>query len=154
MIQEYENHLKSLRQTYVDASLSQRISIAQQRIDNPDCGPNQLCNTLSALEAIVRAILLDLIIASGQTPLDAYAEIKMSNTTTSIKRLCREKGISPKDMFRQDWDLIIYAERYRNLLIHEGAYLRESYSARFIEACKRVIEKIKQDWTTPSLALP
>ena len=149
MIHEYEDHLKRLRQAYVDATLSQRIAIAQQRIDNLECGPNQLCNTLGALEAIARAILLDLKIANGQPQLKAYAEIKMLNTTNLIKRICREKRISPRAMFGQEWELIIYAEQYRNLLMHEGTYLRGSYSTRFIEACKRVIDKIKQDWATP-----
>ena len=66
MIQEFEDHVKKLRQFYVDASMSQRIEIARQRTTYPDCGPNILCNTIGALEALARAVLLEIKIRKGQ----------------------------------------------------------------------------------------
>ncbi len=66
MILEFEKHVKKLRQAYIGATLSQRISVTRERIDNPDCGPNRLCNTFNALEAMARAVLLDLKIKNGQ----------------------------------------------------------------------------------------
>ena len=115
MIQEFEDHLTKLRQAYVNATLSQRISVARQRIDNPDCGPNRLCNTFGALEALARAVLMDIKIRKGQSPMEAYGEIKMRNTTPLLSEICNEKNISPTDFFGPDWELIEYAEKYRNL---------------------------------------
>lgn len=149
MIQEYEDHLKKLRQLYIDGTLSQRIAIVRQRVMNPNCGPNQLCNTLGALEAIARAILLDLKINEGQTKVEAYKKIKLSNATKLIEGICAAKGISPTDVFGQDWELIQYAEKYRNLLTHEGTFLREGYSSQLIEACNRAINTIEQEWINP-----
>lgn len=148
MIQEFEDHVKKLRQSYVDASMSQRIEIARQRTTYPDCGPNVLCNTIGALEALARAVLLEIKISKDQPKMEAYGEIKMKNTTTLLSEICNEKNISQTDFFGPDWELIEYAEKYRNLLTHEAAFLREGYSSRLIGACQRAFKKIEQEWIT------
>ena len=149
MIPEFKDHVKKLRQAYVDATLSQRIAIARQRIDDPDCGPNRLCNTFSALEAMARAVLLELKINNGLPNSKAYEKIKMWNAAKLIESICAEKGVSPTDFFGQDWELIQYAEKYRNLLTHEATFLRQGYSSCLIEACQRALTKIEQEWLSP-----
>ena len=146
MIQEFEDHVKKLRQFYVDASMSQRIEIARQRTTYPDCGPNILCNTIGALEALARAVLLEIKIRKGQPQMEAYRDIKKQNTTQLLSEICNEKSVSSTDFFGPDWELIEYAQRYRNLLTHEATFLREGYSSRLIGACQRVFRKIEQEW--------
>lgn len=146
MIQEFEDHVKKLRQSYVNATLSQRISVARQRMDNTDCGPNRLCTTFGALEAMARAVLLERMIKNSHPNLKAYEKIRLWNATKLIESICAEQGISATDFFGQDWEVIQCAEKYRNLLTHEATFLREDYSSQLIGACQRGINKIEQDW--------
>lgn len=146
MIQEFKDHVEKLRLSYVNATLSQRVSVARQRMDNPDCGPNRLCTTFGALEAMARVVLQELLIQKSLPKLKAYKKIKLWNATKIIENICTEKAILPTDFFGQDWELIRCAEAYRNLLTHEATFLREDYSSRLIEACQRALEKIEQEW--------
>ena len=50
---------------------------------------------------------------------------------------------SPEDIFgSDDWELFDLAVQYRNFLVHEAAFVRQSYSDELIAVCEHVLGKL------------
>lgn len=144
MIKEFDEHLEKLRSSYINATFTQRCSIARQRLDNPDCMPNQLCNNAAALEAVARALAIELLVKKGHTVEEAYKKVVYKTTTQIIKQfICPELDKTPEELIGDSWPFIEYVEKYRNLLTHEGTYLRSEYAEELIEVCQLAIEKLE-----------
>lgn len=147
MIAEFEEHLQSLRQMYVKATVRQRFQVAHDRVANPACGSNRLCIVLSAIEGVARSILHDQLLAQGMASPDAYREIRYCSVIQLVNKIYSNRGTAAEDVFGQDLELLDYAMQYRNLLIHEAAFMRQGYSEQLIAACRRVFERLEQDFS-------
>jgi len=55
---EIEKHLAFLRKTYIESLPKQRLSIAKQRIKNPEHDPNRLISFVSAVEGFARSLCM------------------------------------------------------------------------------------------------
>lgn len=145
MIQEFEDHLLELRHLYKEATFKQRYHVACQRIETPDCWPNQLCNHVSALEGVARALAMDYLIKTGSGLDEAYAQVAYKPVTQIIEQvICRKAKKTPQELLRDRWEDLQYAEKYRNLLIHESTFLRQDYAARLVDACKEVMKILSE----------
>lgn len=141
---EYEAHLKQLRKLYIEATPSQRLNIAFQRISNQDHGPNLLVAYVSALEGFARCIAMHQHCQTKAELSAIYPEFRNKSTEQLINQYLQRKiGADPTSFFGQDvWDMIGYAVRYRNLLAHECTYLGQDRYPDLIAACGDALKKL------------
>lgn len=156
---DYKSHLKDLRTQYINATYQQRISVAEDRINYPDCYPNQLITIVSATEALARAKCIEVLQSQGKTATEAYEKTRItktdSNGTISVRcagpillienLICPSVGKTSQELFGKDiWETFSYAIEYRNLLIHEGTFLRQDYAISLINSCHEVFNLLKK----------
>jgi hypothetical protein len=138
----FETHLRELRRGYVEATLRQRLSVARQRIQNPERDPNRLIAFVSAAEGFARALCLNTRAPNRTERWAIYPEYWKRGTEDLITEYLAAKGCSPPpEYFGKDlWLLFHYAVQYRNLLAHECTYLGQDKTPALIEACRTVIK--------------
>lgn len=144
MDSEIESHLAKLRRLYVEANPRQRLSVAKQRILNPEHDPNRLIAYVSAVEGFARTLCMHLH-ARSKTGLSAiYAEYRWRGAEELIVEYLSAKGFStPGSHFDNGaWDLFRYAVQYRNLLVHECTYFGSDKSPALVNACRSVLRKL------------
>lgn len=131
-----------LRAQYVQASLSQRYSVAQDRIANPDLGPAQLINVMSALEGFARALALHAAMRAGQLREDAYRRLRNKGPERLIEEDLRSTYGDRLDHLVAGADLHLLSEavQYRHVLVHEGTYLNGAKCDVLIGCCKRILQ--------------
>jgi len=144
---EIEKHLAQLRREYVEASPRQRLSIAKQRINNPDHDPNRLIVYVSAVEGFARSLCMHQPRRTKQELSKIYSEYERHGPKALIGEYLTAKGLGvPCDHFGADtWKLFGYAVDYGNLLAHECTYLGLDRSPRLIDACRKVLQTLAQD---------
>ena len=144
---EIERHLAQLRRQYVEASPRQRLSVAKQRINNPDHDPNRLIAYVSAIEGFARSLCMHQPRRAKQELSKIYAEYERHGPKALIGEYLAAKGLgAPRDHFGADtWALFGYAVDYRNLLAHECTYLGLDRSPRLIDACRKVLQTLAKD---------
>ena len=132
---------------YVNATPSQRVHVALQRINNFDCGPNKLIVKVSVVESLARSALFNIYIhqEKKKSKLRVYEEIKHDNGPTLLEKFCKEYKSEPWKMFGKDnWLKFIWATKYRDLLIHESTFLREGISSPLIQSTDNVLDKLQK----------
>ena len=148
---DYEDHLAELRKIYIEATPRQRYSIAKQRIDNLEHGPNVLVACVSAVEGLARSLamhgkVLGKVIPSEIKPeLSAiYPEFKRLGAESLVAEYLSGSGLpTPAEYFGPEtWQRFHYAIEYRNVLVHECTYLGQDRSPELIEACQSVLHKL------------
>lgn len=131
---DYAKHLKELRKSYYRSSPKQRLEIATQRIQNPDHGPNLLVTHVSAIEGLLRSLVIWAETHSGRPSAETY-EIYRKWGVESLYakyRLLTNCGELVSD---STFQLVGYAVEYRNLLAHECTYLGQDKYPELITAC-------------------
>ena len=146
---DYEQHLAELRKSYIEATPRQRYSIARQRIEHLEHGPNVLVACVAAVEG-----WLDLLQCTAKRreepdsgPRSAsfgdLLKVQMEATQELIKQYLLDEGLpAPPESFGNDtWERLHYAIEYRNVLAHECTYLGQDRFPALIEACQIVLHK-------------
>lgn len=143
---DYRKHIDSLRDAYVKATPSQRYRVALDRIENPDCGPNKLIQLVSAVEGLARTIAINIAVSSGESVENAYKKLRFEKPEILISEyIAKNFGKKPEDLIGEDnWELFGFAVEYRNLLIHECAFLGQDKSIPMISSLLKVFETLKQ----------
>lgn len=137
-------HIVFLRKVYVNSHPSGRIQIANQRIRYPNCGPNKIIVRVSAAEGIARSIIINLKQAKGENIKTVYKKYKHKNPDDIIRDICKEFRTGPWKFFgKKNWLDFIWAIKYRNLLIHECTFVRQTISNRLIKATDHIIICLK-----------
>ncbi len=142
-LSDCESHEAELRRTYVAASPAYRWSVIEQRMSNPDAGPNLLVVRVAAVEALARSVALHTIYPN---PTEAdYAALKFKRCRVLLEDVALAKcGSSAAQIFGlADVETLQCAEKYRDLLVHECTFLRQGYSADLISACDRILQKLR-----------
>jgi hypothetical protein len=141
---EIESHLADLRCLYVEATPRQRLSVAKQRIQNPEHDPNRLIAYVSAVEGFARTLCMHLHAKSKAELSAIYPEYRWRGAEELIVEYLAAKGFgAPATHFEEGvWDLFCYAVQYRNLLAHECTYLGLDRSPGLIDACRTVLRKL------------
>ncbi len=138
---EYAEHLEKLREQYFKASPSQRLHIARQRIQNPEHGPNLLITHVSAIEGMLRSLVL-WAEAGGNSPDAAlYEQYKNFGVKGLYKKYCNLKSCEPL-VSESIFELVSYAVEYRNLLAHDCTYLGQDKFPKLIQACVEFLEAL------------
>jgi hypothetical protein len=141
---EIEKHLVDLRRSYVEALPKQRLSIAKQRINNPEHDPNRLIAYVSAVEGFARSLCMHQRGRTKQELSAVYPEYERRGPQALIGEYLSAKSLgTPRDLFGEDtWKLFGYAVDYRNLLAHECTYLGQDRSPTLIDACRKVLQTL------------
>ena len=141
---DYDQHLAELRKLYVEATPRQRYGIAQQRITNPEHGPNVLVACVSAVEGLARSLAMHLHASTKADLSSLYPKYKWRGPAELIEQYLFERGLpSPRDHFGGEvWERFLYAVEYRNVLAHECTYLGQDRSPSLIDACETILHKL------------
>ena len=143
-VPEIESHLAELRSLYIEATSRQRLSVAKQRILNPEQDPNRLIAYVSAVEGFARSLCMHLRAKSKPELSAVYSEYRMRGAEDLVLEYLTKKGFdAPESEFGADaWELFRYAVQYRNLLAHECTYLGLDKSPALVDACRTVLRKL------------
>lgn len=143
---DYRRHIDSLRDAYVKATPNQRYRVALDRIEYPDCGPNKLIQLVSAVEGLARTIAIYMAVSSGEIIENAYKRLRFEKPEVLISEfIAKPMGKKPEDLIgKNNWELFGFAVEYRNLLIHECAFLGQDKSNPMISSLLSIFETLKQ----------
>jgi len=143
-VPEIESHLAELRSLYVEATPRQRLSVAKQRILNPEQDPNRIIVYVSAVEGFARSLCMHLRAKSKSDLSAIYPEYRMRGAEELVLEYLKKKGFdAPETQFGEGaWELFRYAVQYRNLLAHECTYLGLDKSPALVDACRTVLRKL------------
>ena len=138
---DYVSDLKMLREHYVSATPSQRLSIILQRLEDHHFGANRLITSVSAVEGLARTLVMHEHTLSKAELVPLYPKYRYRKPEGLVREYFLSKGISdPAAHLQQDtWRLFGYAVEYRNLLAHECTYLGLQKFPSLIEACEEVL---------------
>lgn len=135
-----------LRRLYLEGTLRQRYAIAIQRIDNPHLGPSLLVSVVSSLEGFARAVAMKVLV-NNRVPLDqAYSRLwRLGPVEMISKHICPAYDVAPTDAFGVEvWSHLPEAIKFRNLLVHEAAYLHGGTCKRLIAASRHALDKLAE----------
>lgn len=134
------DHEQKLRDEYLKATPRQRLEIALQRMRFPDCGPNRLVQVVSAVEGLARSLVVNARVTKGETAEAAYDNVRGANATTLVRDVLalNKRPEAPVAFGTEVWEMFELAVKYRNLLIHECTFIRQSCSDPLISAASSV----------------
>lgn len=138
---DYETHLKELREIYYRSYPAQRLKIAKESIENPEHGPNLLVTHVSAIEGILRSLVVWLETTDTRPSSDTYESYRKWGVDALYRKYCALKGVgevAPEATYK----LVSYAVEYRNLLAHECTYLGQDKYPELIDACKTFLSAV------------
>jgi hypothetical protein len=138
---DYEAELESIRATYLQLTLKQRLGIIEQRLTRKDSGPNNLVNAVSAIEGFARILICQMKAPSLGGLEAAYKKYRNGKPLDMIRAILEEHGHDdPKAYFGEDtWELLDYAVQFRHMITHECTYLGQDKSPSMMEACGEVM---------------
>jgi len=139
-----KEHLEQLRKSYVNATPEQRYRVALDRLRYPNCGPNVLIHAISTVEGLARALALDLAQKNGENVEEAYEKLRYPNAKKLIEEhiLPNLKETAETFVDKEIWKNFCLAIEYRNLLVHECAFLRKGISNKLIKSACIVLQKL------------
>jgi len=143
---DYGKHLKELRTAYEQSTPRQRAKVALDRMESPGAGPNRLITSVSAVEGLARALAVNFQISAGTAPVRAYRNLRDMNVVTLLAgAVAPARGTTMPALVGADrWDEFRWAVKYRNLLIHEGAFLNQGYCTRLLKATRALFTALEQ----------
>lgn len=144
---EIEKHLAFLRKTYIESLPKQRLSIAKQRINNPEHDPNRLIAFVSAVEGFTRSLCMHQHARTKAELSAIYPKYCKQSAVSLIVEYLTERslGEAASHFGERTWQLFGYAVQYRNLLAHECTYLGSDKSQELIEACRAVLKALAKE---------
>jgi hypothetical protein len=142
-MRNYDEHLKELRRSYYEAYPGQRWHVAKQRIENPDGGPNLLIAYVSAIEGVLRSLVIWGETPSGRPSEKTYNKFRNQGVEELLVKYLEQKGARVADIASDEiYKLVCYAVKYRNLLAHECTYLGQDIYPDLIDACKVFLDDL------------
>jgi hypothetical protein len=126
--------------------MRQRYRIARQRFDSANVGPSTLVNAVSAMEGFSRAVALHQIVSAGSPAGNAYEYLKNVGIVDLVeKHICPSLRVSPQLLFVvRQWEAIPEAVAFRNVLVHEAAFLNGGTCRRLTSATESCLERLAQ----------
>ena len=140
MVHDYEKHLKKLREQYVSFNPRRRVKIAKQRISNPCHGPNLIVTYVSAIEGILRSLVVWNQTGSGKPKAGTYDKYKYTGVSKLYDKYLEQRNVKSEEIITAEiYELVGYAVEYRNLLAHECTYLGQDKYPDLIDACQEFL---------------
>jgi hypothetical protein len=132
--------LQKLRISYEGASPRQRLSVAVQRINNPEAYPNDLVTRVSAVEAFARSLLASFGAASREEVLVKHRRLAKREAPVLVEAYARCHATSAKTVFGEElWETFRLAVNARDLLVHECTYLDAEKYLPMAHSCTEVL---------------
>jgi hypothetical protein len=143
---DYGKQLKWLRTVYEQSTPGERAKVALNRMKKPDAGPNLLITAVSAVEGLARALAVNIQIGAGTAPVLAYRKLRNEKVEELLVRVVAPASgtTMPTLVGSETWEEFKWAVQYRNLLIHEAAFLDEGYCTRLLKATRTVFGALEQ----------
>jgi hypothetical protein len=139
----HDEKLEQLRRDYYEAYPHQRWHIAKQRIENPDHGPNLLVAYVSAIEGMLRSLVIWGETPTGRPSEETYKKFKHWTVDLLFSKYLIQKGAEASDIVPDEtYQIVNYAVDYRNLLAHECTYLGQDTYPELIEACETFLQSL------------
>lgn len=146
-MENFKKKLEQLKFMYSGIIPNQNLKVINDRIDNPNCGPNKLILEVSATEALARIILIKLFIAQGLTPKSAFKKTDTFKIKEVIQKIYELKQKQLPSLFKSDdWKKFVWAIKFRNFLVHHATYVGGQTSTALIEATQSIRKTIKKEW--------
>ena len=143
MSHDYEEHLRKLRKQYVRSYPRQRFNIAKQRISNPNHGPNLLVTYVSAIEGILRSLVVWKETVSDRPEAGTYDKYKYTGVSKLYDKYLEQRNAKSEEVIAAEkYELVGYAVEYRNLLVHECTYLGQDKYPTLIDACQEFLSRL------------
>jgi hypothetical protein len=141
---DYEKELTEIRNIYVCMTPQGRLRIINERLRDPDSGPNRLVTVVSAVEALARTLAMHASFTSKFDISTNYSKYRNSKPADLICKYLLSKGITdPETFFKEDnWLLFDYAVQSRNLVTHECTYLGQDKYPYLIQVCEEILEAL------------
>ena len=140
---DYRNHLKELRKLYYRSNPEQRIHVARQRLDNPEHGPNLIVTYASAIEGILRSLVVWKDTTTNQPSQKTYDKYKYKDVPSLFTKYLKQTQASKESIVSEEtYELVRFALKYRHLLVHECTYLGQDKYTELIEACEKFLHGI------------
>lgn len=138
---DYVGELASIRATYLQLTLKQRLGIIEQRLLRKDSGPNNLVNAVSAVEGFARILICQMHATKLGGIEAAYKKYRNAKPLDMIQEILASHGHDdPTTYFGEDtWQLLGYAVQFRHMITHECTYLGQDKSPSMMEACGEVM---------------
>lgn len=132
--------LQKLRVDYEGATPRQRLSVAMQRINNPDSYPNDLVTRVSAVEAFARSLLANFGISNREELLAKHRRLAKREAHNLVEAYVKLHKTTPAVVFGEElWETFRVAVAARNLLVHECTYLDAQKYLPMAHACSEVL---------------
>lgn len=144
----YDNELSTLRDIYVTRPPQARLNIIQKKLtqlksNKSESGANRLVITLSAVEALVRSMLVNFYAKKEAQKAFVYCKYRYEKVDSMVLEYLNLHNIDPIKHFRDDtWELFCHAIEYRNLIIHECTYLGQDKYPSLIGACNEILDEL------------
>lgn len=138
---DYEAHLKGLRESYYRSYPRQRLGVARQRIENPSHGPNLLVTYVSAIEGLLRSLVVWGETIGERPNEETYVKYQHWGVGKLYKKYLKQQNCNEL-VEASTYRLIGYAVEYRNLLAHECTYLGQDKYPDLLDACEELLQAI------------
>ena len=154
---DFDAHEKELRRGYVRAPSHLRLQALREWESEGEDGNQiraylRLAMKVSATEALARSLVLDAVLLAEELgPWEAYSRYKIqgngkkstirsANAATLVDYLIQELRMEPAEQILGEnvWKRFCFAQRYRNLILHEGTFLRGGYAEILMNATEEV----------------
>lgn len=144
MTMTYEEHLKNLRKLYYEAFSEQRLHVGKQRIENPDHRLNQIVTYVSAIEGLLRSLVLWDETAAGKSSQKTYEKYEHYGFKKLFSIYLEQRSTQSKDIITDDiYRLVEYAVKYRSLILaHECTNLGQDKYLDLIDACETFLHNL------------
>lgn len=142
-IREMQKHVNKLRALYISGTPRKRLNVGKQLINYDGLFIQKLIFYVSAIEGTARSGVLNCKTRLKNKEA-LYLKIKKRNAIQIVKSFFKIKKKNISKILKYDWKFFKLAVDYRNLILHEATFLRQGYSQKLIESCKRVLAEIEK----------
>jgi hypothetical protein len=129
---------------YISVPPQSRLKVIKKRLDALESGPTYLITIVSAVEALVRSMLVNNQAKSANEIASRYTKYIYKNPDEMVEEILTINGHSkPEKYFSGDtWRLFCYAIKYRNLVVHECTYLGQDKYPALVDAAREILDEL------------
>ena len=144
MNMNYEEHLKNLRKLYYESFPEQHLHVGEQGIESPDHRPNQIVTYVSAIEGLLRSLVLWNETATGKSSQITHEKYEHYRFKKLFSIYLEQRSTQSKDIITDDiYRLVEYAVKYRSLILaHECTNLGQDKYHDLIDACEAFLHNL------------
>lgn len=132
-----------LRSLYVESTPKQTYGAGKDRIAHASgTSPDRLAAAVSALEGFARRLVTDRLARDGihTDAWFAYPEVKSKAPLELVERFLCLEGVGRDGIDDELWGQVKEAIEFRNVIVHEAAYLNKGQCDELTDAVVKMFE--------------